>query len=264
VAAALRPLDGFRADLNWGTAAQRLVLSSLPYVEPDALVAAHWEQTTPFWYYQFVEGVNRGVVASYGIYDLDSLVEENPGRPLYLGVIPPKSLQRRFTMVGPLVKVLDTPVTVPPDDMLRLDVRLEGDLNLLGAVFLDAVGNRKHAPVSGADVVALQLFWRAIAAPQGDYSVSVRLVDADGRVAAQQDNGSPVLGLYPTSRWSAGEVVGDYYELPLRSLEPGGYRIEVVVYERLAQGFRNLRVLDAAGRPEEEVIRVPGGIHSMK
>jgi len=148
--------------------------------------------------------------------------------------------------------------------MVRLDARLEGGLILLGAVFFDPLGNRKQAPINGADVVAVQFFWQAAAPPQGDYSISVRLADANGRVAAQQDNASPVLGLYPTSRWSAGEVVGDYYELPLKSLPKDGYRLEVVVYERLAQGFRNLRTLDAVGRPVGEVITVAGGIRASE
>ncbi|MCL4535849.1 MAG: DUF2723 domain-containing protein [Bacteroidetes bacterium] len=259
-AASVQPLDRFRADLSRGTAAQRLVLSSLPYMEPEALVVGNWEQATPFWYYQYAEGLSPSVGVSYALDDLDRMLAESPDRPVYLALASPKASGKRLTMLGPLVKIVSRPSTAPPADIAPPAASLEGGLRLLGALFFDPQGHRTGAPPDDGDVVGVQLYWQAASLLERDYSVSVRMVDAGGAVVAQQDNQHPVLGMYPTSRWSAGEVVGDYYELPRRGLAPGSYRLEVVVYERLAQGFRNLRVLGADGRAAGETVVLASGI----
>lgn len=54
--------------------------------------------------------------------------------------------------------------------------------------------------------------------------------------------------MYPTSKWTKGEVVGDYYELPVADLPTGAYGLRVVVYESTARGWHNLAIVDRAGR----------------
>src|SRR5581483_11722383 len=115
-------------------------------------------------------------------------------------------------------------------------------LELVGLAYGDRLGRRVAAPDPGGDVLPLTLYWRALGPRRPDLSVSVRLAGADGRVAAQQDSTAPVLSLYPTSRWREGEVVGDYYELPYRTLAPGRYRLELRLYLTEGGGFRDLRV----------------------
>ena len=72
----------------------------------------------------------------------------------------------------------------------------------------------------------------------------MRLFDEGGGQAYQVDSQHPVLGTYPTSRWTAGEVVSDYYELqiPPRTA-PGAYRWGAVLYRGLPEGgWESLKV----------------------
>ncbi len=259
-ATAGQPLDRFRADLSRGLAAQRLVLSSLPYLETDALVVGHWEQVTPFWYYQLAEGINPGVEMSYALDDLEAVLADNRGRPVYLTQVSPQAVGKRLTMSGPLTRIQDAPASAVPQDALGVNVNLENGLRLTAVAYFDERGHRSHSPPESGDVVALQLYWQAVQKPTADYSVSVRLLTQDGSVAAQQDNQHPVLGMYPTSRWTNGEMVGDYYELPRRTLRRGAYRLQVVMYQRLPEGFRNVRVLGTDGTPAGETISLAEGI----
>jgi hypothetical protein len=102
-------------------------------------------------------------------------------------------------------------------------------------------------------VVPLTLYWRALSVLAHDYSVSLRLFDAAGQEIFKQDSQHPVLGTYPTSQWSAGEVVGDYYEIQLPSdLAPGAYQWGVILYRTLPEGgWENLKV---AGGEEEVAV----------
>jgi hypothetical protein len=81
------------------------------------------------------------------------------------------------------------------------------------------------------------LHWRALQVPAHDYSVSLRLYDRAGAQVYQVDSQHPVLGTYPTSRWAAGQVVSDYYELQLeRALAPGRHEWGVTLYRALPEG----------------------------
>jgi len=79
--------------------------------------------------------------------------------------------------------------------------------------------------------VALTLYWQAIATPRGDYTVFVHLFDpADEKIAAQHD-AMPLEGRYPTSWWTAGEVVSETVTLNLTAVKPGEYRLAVGLYD---------------------------------
>jgi hypothetical protein len=63
-----------------------------------------------------------------------------------------------------------------------------------------------------------------------DYTVFVHLYDRDERVRGQKDS-PPISGQYPTSRWQAGEVLVDRYEVqPHPELPEGEYRLAVGIY----------------------------------
>lgn len=63
-----------------------------------------------------------------------------------------------------------------------------------------------------------------------NYTVSVRLLAADGRLVAQHDSW-PAGGLLPTGQWRPGDYVRDRHPLPLPpDLPAGRYRLEAVVY----------------------------------
>jgi len=109
---------------------------------------------------------------------------------------------------------------------------------------------RLAAPAYRAGSYApLTLVWRAAGQSRPDYQVSLHILNEQWRQLWAADSG-PVLGIYPTSRWAAGEVVQDYRELTIApTLRPGRYLWTVVVYHQLADGgFEQLR--DAQGNIE--------------
>jgi hypothetical protein len=97
--------------------------------------------------------------------------------------------------------------------------------------------------------VRVTLYWQAARTPSQNYSVFVHLSDQDaisapGDIIAQADSEHPVYGWYPTTKWSAGEVVREDYEL---TIPPGKTPtlISVGMYTRDAAGvFRNLGVVN--------------------
>lgn len=113
----------------------------------------------------------------------------------------------------------------------------------------------------------LTLHWQALTPPRGDYTAFVHLLAADGGRAAQ-DDGPPLGGLQPTSRWLPGETMPDRRVLDpgqpgFADLAPGLYRIEVGLYS-LAGGEGRLPVSSSRGAlPGEALIldyvRVPDG-----
>lgn len=71
---------------------------------------------------------------------------------------------------------------------------------------------------AAADQLQLTIYWEVRLPPEGDYSVAVHLVARDppqsgADIVAQADSLHPVAGWYPTSRWTAGEVIRDDYVL---------------------------------------------------
>lgn len=78
---------------------------------------------------------------------------------------------------------------------------------------------------------ALTLYWQAVVAPQGDYTLFVHLVrPADDKIVAQYD-AMPLGGRYPTSWWAAGEVISETVTLDLAGVQPGTYRLAVGLYD---------------------------------
>ena len=88
--------------------------------------------------------------------------------------------------------------------------------------------------------VDITLHWQARANPDGDYAVSVQVLDEAGQLVAQHDS-PPVGGNYPTSYWAAGETVLDQHPVALpKDAKPGAYLVVVVVYSQQTQ--QRLRV----------------------
>ena len=98
----------------------------------------------------------------------------------------------------------------------------------------------------------LALYWRAAQAIDIDISVSVRAMQGEQPVRfeaqpVQVDSAHPVAGFYPTTRWSAGEVVRDDYALSLAALGVADH-LRVIVYRTTASGFEDLAGFDLALR----------------
>jgi hypothetical protein len=99
--------------------------------------------------------------------------------------------------------------------------------------------------------VVLRLFWRALRQPDFDYSAAAHLVDAGGRLVAQQDHAPGEVVGNPPARWAPGDVVVDAHRLVLPPGAPaGGYRLRIGVYD-----WRNGQPLpiEGPGRAPEPV-----------
>jgi hypothetical protein len=76
------------------------------------------------------------------------------------------------------------------------------------------------------------LHWRALQPTDRPYTVFLQLLNANQEVVAGFDR-QPFNGLYPTSRWSPGELLAAEFDLPLPEggLPPGEYRLITGFYE---------------------------------
>ncbi|MBC7265072.1 MAG: DUF2723 domain-containing protein [Chloroflexi bacterium] len=241
------PLDIWRQDLKNGYLAQRFVANSLPFVEPDSIIVADWEQATPLWYFQQVEGWRPDVTVVYPIERWPKALAT--GHPTYLArTLPGVGETHRLTCTGPLVKVTTTPDLQIPADINLLGVNLEGEIELVGFRFY-------QTDFSTGYVWPLTLYFRALRSLKADYSISLRIFDESGTQLWAEDRRDPVLGMYPTTRWAPGEVVADYYEVPFpRRIPAGRYRLGVIVYTAMdGGGWHNLNVVGS----EVSVVYLP-------
>ncbi len=239
-------LDVWRQTLKRGHMGDR-VGRAIANVEPEAIVLCDWEQATPLWYYQQVEGLRPDVEIVYPVERLDEAAAS--GRPLYVARAHAGLAERWHPSCSDsLIHLREVPGFELPTEGMPLGVRL-GPFELAGYTIGAAPDAERSSDAwrplfYPGEVVPLTLHWRAIEAPEHDYSVSVRLFDGGGGQVYQVDGQHPVLGTYPTSLWTAGEGVSDYYELqvPPRTT-PGVYRWGVILYRALPEGgWESLKV----------------------
>lgn len=90
----------------------------------------------------------------------------------------------------------------------------------------------------GEDALLVTVQWLAVSTPAADYAVGVHLVDEAGVVLAQADVQHPVYGWYPTTQWTAGELVRDHYRLTIPpNVQPAAVRL--LMYTQDEAGFHN-------------------------
>lgn len=130
---------------------------------------------------------------------------------------------------------------------------LEG-LSLVGVESYDAI---ELAP---GEVVAVDLYWRALAAPQADYAVFVHLLGqaynpaTQGPVWAQHD-GQPLEGHWPTHTWRAGESLVERYLLTLPpETPPGRYTLSLGLYD--VENVQRVMVTDRRGQMLGDELRL--------
>ncbi len=104
-----------------------------------------------------------------------------------------------------------------------LDVRFGKGMTL--------IGYHLSAPVVGVgETLTLTLFWRGDAPIDGDYTISVQLIDDRWNKAAQSDTW-PLDGAAPTSTWEPGQVLREIRALPIApDAEAGFYDLRLAVY----------------------------------
>jgi hypothetical protein len=106
------------------------------------------------------------------------------------------------------------------------------------------------------DTVRVDLWWSAAdSPPDRDYTISARLLDENGLLAAQFDS-YPFAGRRPTTTWQPGEVIydprpmhlDDHFETEAGTFElpPGTYTVAVQVYHWTPEGFTDIPTIDGA------------------
>jgi hypothetical protein len=90
--------------------------------------------------------------------------------------------------------------------------------------------NLYPATLHSGGTLCVELDWRALNTPDGDYTVFVHLVDPSGQVVAQTDL-QPQGGFAPTSQWTAGKPQIDRHGLILPdNLAAGDYTVRLGLY----------------------------------
>jgi hypothetical protein len=78
--------------------------------------------------------------------------------------------------------------------------------------------------------LSITLDWQAVKSMKQDYVIFIHLLGADGRLVAQHD-GAPLGGLYPTSKWTPGDVFTYPAALEIPNDAPAGkYDLLVGMY----------------------------------
>jgi len=153
------------------------------------------------------------------------------------------------------------PVEIPQWESLSveaLDIEHPIRANLGERVHL--LGYNIESGFRPGDNIHLTLFWQCLEEMEQSYAVFTHLVDAGDHVVAQKDN-PPVDGFYHTTKWRAGEIVRDQYDVTI----PEGaalceYRFKVGMY--LAETGERLRaVRGEEPLPENAVTLSPFQVH---
>ncbi len=91
-----------------------------------------------------------------------------------------------------------------------------------------------YKAVAPGDELPLTLYWRALEPLGEDFSVAVRVFDAQGSIISKW-NAFPGKGMYPTRLWQTGEIIADEYRVPIApdARGPGVGRIDVGLFRRV-------------------------------
>ncbi|MCP4362641.1 MAG: hypothetical protein GY796_31950, partial [Chloroflexi bacterium] len=215
-AEAVVPLDDWRQLLR-GTQAQRFVESSLPYVAQNSIIWGDWEQYTPIKYYQFINNLRRDVTPRNPLNNWPEkvAVAHASGQPIYFARKPTDLIGTPFlSMVGALIHIGTGPQFKAPAGIIPLEANFEDELELIGYRSVVLAQNTPGGAQAGS-ILHVTLYWRVPKKVAWDYALSLRLVGSAGQEIFKKDATHPVLSSYPTTLWTPGEVVGDFYELPL-------------------------------------------------
>ena len=165
-------------------------------------------------------------------------------RPLFVTRDAVLILREEVSAVAPLSSAGEQLIAVLPAPQTELPASATAAAQMLGDGL--SLAGYELQPAGDGDGLLVRLYWRAQGAIAHDWSVSVRPVAGDSAIdlpsggILQVDAANPVHGAYPTSRWSAGEMVADDYLLVL----PDGVQadgVEVVVYRQVGEdAYENL------------------------
>jgi hypothetical protein len=240
------PLDEWRQLLR-GAQAQRFVESGLPYVEPGSLILGDWEQYTAFKYYQLINGRRLDVNPRLPLDNWPDKVAAARARnqPVYFNRKTTDLIGTPYlSMAGPLIHLQTEPNFDPPPNITALNANFEDELELVGYRAEVIPQNTPGGGVAGP-IIQLMLYWRVPDNVDWDYAFSFRLIDANGQEIYKRDATHPVLSSYPTTLWTPGEVVGDFYEFPFLP-GSGPLTLQLIPYRTEGPGqWHNLTLGDS-------------------
>ncbi len=138
-------------------------------------------------------------------------------------------------MVGQVSVVPARPPTRADSDLLPVEVTFGDGIRL--------TGQRVPAAASAGGELPVALFWEAQAAPQGDYTAFVHLLDADGARMAGFD-APPAANRYPTHFWQPGDrILSEFALLLPADLPAGDYGLWAGLYPSESAGAARLTVV---------------------
>lgn len=122
----------------------------------------------------------------------------------------------------------------------RVDISYDDRIKLLGY----EISPRRVLP---GDTTELVLYWQSLAPMDEDYSIGIRVLDANQRVIGARDS-YPGHGMLPTRLWRAGQIIRDVYWLPIAPDAPAVSDAQILVslYERISK--RDLIARDPRGQ----------------
>jgi len=194
---------------------------------PGAVIIGILGEMTRLRYFQQVEGLRpdlRTVAADREAERrLAVRAHLTAGEDVFL-TRPLPGIEQEYSLAadGLLIRVLDTPLTQPPDEAKRVERPITSDILLLAY-------HTERLTRHDGQRLRLTLYWQPTAPLPASLKVSARLLDNAGKMIAQRD-GIPVHNAYPTTAWRTGEVIPDVYELPLPAKHPVPRRALVIVY----------------------------------
>ena len=220
---------------KWDTANRDYWLDVLAHpLEPDAGIMADWGDLTSMWYMQHIRRLRPEIAGLYPPVESVAADWLAQGHPLYIGgpVLNRWSAaelaEYRFVPWGRVVRVFPENAEIAiPKLPHAVETVFGGKLALTGADFPTEI------PDGGRMTVLLG--WQSLAELPEKTRYSLRLVAADGTIAAQKDD---VIrpGWYPAPTIPAGLPMLGAYSLPLPTgTLPGEYRLQLAVYDRVGQ-----------------------------
>ncbi len=238
----------WRQDLKSGQKGDRIAKALSLVKEQDVLVVGDWEQATPLWYSQVIDGRCPKCIIRQNLDLLDAYKKEFPEKTLYVArTLPNADTWSYPTSVGPLVRLDKLPsFSFKPNSSYFQPLRIIFD----DKVELMGINWPFGAPECRAGhIIPFELVWKraANAAHVAPFSVSLRF-SSSKKVVFQEDSSAPVLGMYPFSKLRPGQVISDYHEVSVPiNIQPEEYHLTLILYRNINGSFLNAEAISENG-----------------